>query len=1267
MSFVHLHVHTQYSILDGLSSIDKLFRRARELGMPGLAITDHGNMYGVKEFFKYAKKYPEVKPIIGCEIYVSRYDHTIKDKDHREYYHLILLAKNYNGYKNLMKIVSTGHIEGKYYDKPRVSHHVVEKYAGDLICCSACIAGEVPKNIINGNMEAAEKAVEWHKKVFGDDYYLEVQLHRTEVPGLSLDVYERQSISNQGIFELAEKCGVKVVATNDVHFVDKEDGPVHDRLICLTTNADIDDPKRLRYTQQEYLKSEEEMAALFPDHPEVISNTMEVFGKVESYTIDRGHVLPIFKIEDSFLAEKDKYLEKYKDVIDAGRCDKDGNDRGEAFTYSVAYLCELCYQGAERRYGTLDREQAERIDFELKTISRMGFPDYFLIVQDFIAAARRQGISVGPGRGSAAGSAVAYCLGITNIDPIKYQLLFERFLNPDRISMPDIDIDFDDDGRYRVFKYVEDTYGKDHVSHVITFGTMAAKMAIKDVARISHMGIDESNRLTKMIPDKPIKVTEEQELPMDEDEELEKGFKVIEKEVEIPDPDQEGQKIKVMKKFKKGPVDKDYKVTLSNCLKYIDELKNEYENGSELTKEVLNYALRLEGSIRQTGVHACAMIIGRGDLTDYIPISVAADKATGLDVWVSQYEGSFIEEVGMLKMDFLGLKTLSIIKECLESVKKTHGIDIDIEKIPIDDEETYKLYGRGDTKSVFQFESDGMKEWLQKLQPTRFEDLIAMNALYRPGPMDYIPSFVARKQGKEKIEYDLPEMEEYLQDTYGVTVYQEQVMLLSQKLAGFTKGQADKLRKAMGKKQLDVLESLHDKFIEGGKANGHPEKVLKKIWKDWRKFAQYAFNKSHATCYAWVSYQTGWLKAHYPAEFQAANLSKNLSNMDEIKKIMDDCKKSRIKVLNPDINESGARFTVNRNGDIRFGLGGIKGFGDNIVKVLIEDREQNGPFADIWDFAERLAGVINKKALESLLYSGAFDSFGYSRKRYTQPTRSGDTFLDALMKYADLYNRDKMNSSVSLFGEMEETKPQRPEMPEETVSEDDGTMELLKREKELVGMYLSAHPLDRYAYELENFTSCTLAEIPDIITKCDRDKVKTNIAVAGYITNVQLLTSKTGSPWSKTVIEDFSGSYEFAMFGKDHETFMPYLQMFTPVYIEGVVEEKYYVRPEDRKIKGNPPYAFKIKKISLLGNVANSLLKSFVIKIRTPMLNSTFRERLINLVKSNRGTIPLSMILYDPVTEYNIEFMSRKYKVAVSNPFVNDLKDMDVLYESVRK
>ena len=808
MSFVHLHVHTQYSILDGQSSIENLFNRAEELGMPGIAITDHGNMYGVKEFFKFAKKHPSVKPIVGCEIYVSNhYDHKLKDRDHRSYFHLILLAKNYNGYKNLMKIVSTGHIEGMYYGKPRVSHEVIAKYAEDLVCCSACIAGEVPRNIIAGNMEGAQKAIEWYKGVFGEDFYLEVQKHRTEIPGQSQEVYERQMAANEGIISLAEKCGVKIVATNDVHFVNKEDGPAHDRLICLTTNAYVADENRLRYTQQEYLKSEEEMAALFPDHPEFLSNTLEVLAKIEPFEIDRGHVLPLFKIEDSFLADIDTYLEKYKRVIDEGRCDKKGNDRGVAFTHSVAYLCHLCYEGARRRYGEqLNEEQSERLDFELKTICRMGFPDYFLIVQDFIAAARRNGISVGPGRGSAAGSAVAYCLGITNIDPIKYQLLFERFLNPDRISMPDIDIDFDDDGRYRVFKYVEETYGKDHISHVVTFGTMAAKSAIKDVARVSNLSIEESNRLTKMIPDKNIKVKEIQELPYDEEEELGKEFKIIEKEETVQDPENEGQTKTVIKKYKKGPVEKEYKPNLKNCFKYVDELKNELENGSDLVKDVLKYALKLEGTIRQTGVHACAMIIGRGDLTDYIPISVAADKATGEDVWVSQYEGCFIEDVGMLKMDFLGLRTLSIIKECLATIKQRHGIDIDIEAIPIDDAETYRLYGRGDTTSVFQFESEGMKQWLQKLQPTRFEDLIAMNALYRPGPLDYIPSFVARKQGTEPIEYDLPQMEEFLQDTYGVTVYQEQVMLLSQKLAGFTKGQADKLRKAMGKKQLDVLE-----------------------------------------------------------------------------------------------------------------------------------------------------------------------------------------------------------------------------------------------------------------------------------------------------------------------------------------------------------------------------------------------------------------------------------------------------------------------------
>lgn len=1266
MSFVHLHVHTQYSILDGQSSIENLFNRAEELGMPGLAITDHGNMYGVKEFFKFAKKHPSVKPIIGCEIYVTRhYDHKLKDKDHKEYYHLILLAKNYNGYKNLMKIVSTGHIEGMYY-KPRVSHEIVEKYAKDLICCSACIAGEIPRNIINGDMAAAEKAVEWHRKVFGDDYYLEVQLHRTEVPGQSQEVYERQRIALDGIIELAGKTGVKIVATNDAHFVRKEDGPAHDRLICLTTNAFLNDEKRLRYTQQEYLKSEEEMAALFPDHPEFLSNTLEVCDKIEKYTIDRGHVLPIFRIDPDFLKDVDRYLEKYKDVIDAGRCDKEGNDRGVDFTHSVAFLCHLCYQGAEKRYGTLDQEQAERIDFELKTISRMGFPDYFLIVQDFISAARKNGISVGPGRGSAAGSAVAYCLGITNIDPIRYQLLFERFLNPDRISMPDIDIDFDDDGRYRVFKYVEDTYGKDHISHVITFGTMAAKMAIKDVARVSNMSVEESTRLTKMIPDRPIKVKETVELPYtDEDEELEEGFKIIEKEEEIPDPEHEGQKIKVTRKYKKGAVEKDYKPTLKNCLKFIDELRNEYENGSDLTKDVIRYALKLEGCIRQTGVHACAMIIGRGDLTDYIPISIAADKATGEDVWVSQYEGCFIEDVGMLKMDFLGLRTLSIIKECLENIRKRHGIEIDIEKIPIDDPETYALYSRGDTTSVFQFESEGMKQWLQKLEPTRFEDLIAMNALYRPGPMDYIPSFVDRKQGRQKIEYDLPEMEEFLQDTYGITVYQEQVMLLSQKLAGFTKGEADKLRKAMGKKQLDVLESLHDKFINGGKKNGHPEKILKKIWKDWRKFAQYAFNKSHATCYAWVSYQTGYLKAHYPAEFQAANLSKNLSNMDEIKKIMDDAKKSRIKVLNPDINESDARFTVNREGNIRFGLGGIKGFGENIVAAILKERAENGNFKDIFDFAERMAGTVNRKAYDALLYSGAFDSFGYTRTQYTLPVSSGDIFLDALVKYADLYRMDAMESSVSLFGDSEETKPQRPEMPE--MKGDENTLELLHKEKELVGMYLSSHPLDRYRFELQNFTSFPVASLSEEIAACDARKAPENANIAGFVTSVNSGVSRFGKPYLRAVIEDFDGSYELAVNGKDIEDIKSRLQENSAVYIEGRIEEKYFRKPEDRKEKGDPPYDFKIRKIIHLGNVVETHVKGLMIHISTTMLNSTFRERLVGLIKENKGSVPLTMKLTDPQTRFTIEFLSRKFQISLNLHFIDQLNEMQIGYKVIRK
>ena len=1227
MSFVHLHVHTQYSILDGQASIAGLFERAKELGMPALAITDHGNMYGVKEFLKVAKKFPEVKPIIGCEIYVTKhYDHKIKDKDHRGYFHLILLAKNYNGYKNLMKIVSTGHIEGKYYDKPRVSHEIVEQYSQDLVCCSACIAGEVARNIIAGDMTGAEKAIEWHKKVFGEDFYLEVQEHKTQIPGQSQEVYEHQVVVNEGIFALAEKTGTKVVATNDVHFVRKEDGPAHDRLICLTTNANLDDPDRMRYTQQEYLKSEEEMLDIFYKHPETLSNTLEVAEKIDSFKVDKDPILPKFDLPEEFLANIDEYLEKYKHIIDAGRCDPKGNERGEEFCRSVAYLCHLTYKGAHWRYGeTLSDEQAERIEFELKTICSMGFPDYFLIVQDFIAAARSEGISVGPGRGSAAGSAVAYCLKITNIDPIKYDLLFERFLNPDRINMPDVDIDFDDDGRYRVFQYIEEKYGKEQISHVITYGTMAAKSAIKDVARVSRMSIDESNRLTKMVPDKPFEAT------------------VVE----------DGKK-----------VTKEFKPKLGNCLKY-GELHEELENGNELTRDVLTYAGKLEGCIRQTGVHACAMIIGRSNLTEYIPISIANDKLTGEEVWVSQYDGHYIEEVGMLKMDFLGLRTLSIIKECQANIKKRHGIEFDIEQIDINDPLTYELYSRGDTTSVFQFESPGMKEWLIKLQPTRFEDLIAMNALYRPGPMDYIPDFVERKQGRQPIVYDLPEMEDTLQDTYGITVYQEQVMLLSRKLADFTRGQADTLRKAMGKKLKDVLDSLKGLFIEGGTKNGHPQDLLEKIWADWEKFASYAFNKSHATCYAWVSYQTGWLKAHYPAEFQAANLTKNLSNMDEIKKIMDDCKKNGIKVLNPDINESESKFTVNKQGEIRFGLGGIKGFGENIVKAILADREENGPFADIFDFVERMSGVVNRKGFEALLHSGAFDSFGLCRKQFSLPCKSGETFLDTILRYGELYKKDTLESTVSLFGDAEEMKPERPEIPEMVGDED--IMEKLKYEKELVGMYLSSHPLDTFSFEMENFTTCQLSDIPSLVAECSAKKAKMKVNVAGFITAVSDGLTKTGRPMSKMTIEDYGGSYEFAFFGKDHETFMQYEKLNTALFVEGMIEEKYYVKPEDRAKGKEVEYAFKPKNMMLLGNVSDIYIKGFSISVSTPMLSPDFREKLVKIVKGNKGNVPLTMFLYDPEKKWNIEFLSQKFKVQVTQTFIEELQALGIRYSVIKK
>ncbi len=1226
MSFVHLHVHTQYSILDGMSDISKLFKRADELGMPGLAITDHGNMFGVKEFSDIAKKFPNVKPIIGCEVYVTtHYDHKLKDNEHKRYYHLILLAKNHEGYKNLMKLVSLGHIEGMYY-KPRISHELLEKYHENLICCSACMAGEIPRNILAGDLKAAEEAIEWHKNLFGEDYYLEVMAHKTELVGMPQDMYElykNQIEYDKEIFRLAEKHKVKVVATNDVHFVRKEDGEAHDRLICLTTNANIKDPKRLRYTQQEYLKSEEEMAEIFPEHPEVLSNTLEVLEKVERYEINRGHVLPKYQIDPVFLAEIDMHMEKYRDIIDNGKNDEQGRYRGDEFCHSVAYLCHLTYEGARKRYGDeLDEEQKERLHFELMTISYMGFPDYFLIVQDFINWGRRNGVSVGPGRGSAAGSCVAYCLGITNLDPIRYDLLFERFLNPERISMPDIDVDFDDDGRYRVIQYVQDLYGADHVSHVITFGTMAAKLAIKDVARISELPIPESNRLTKMIPDKPIVVKENGE-------------------------------------------EKEYKPNLANSIKYVPELKYEYEQGEPLVREVIKYALQLEGCIRQTGIHACAMIIGRGDLTDFIPVSMGVDKATGQDVWVSQFEGNKIEDVGMLKMDFLGLKTLSIIDRAIALVKKRFGVDIDIEKIPIDDPAVYDLYSRGDTKSIFQFESGGMKEWLIKLHPERFEDLIAMNALYRPGPMDYIPKFVQGKKDPRTITYDLPAMEEYLEETYGVTVYQEQVMRLSQKLAGFSKGKADKLRKAMGKKQIDVLNSLEESFMQGAIANGHPENVLKKIWEDWKAFAKYAFNKSHATCYAWVSYQTAWVKAHYPSEFQASNLTQQLSNMEELKEIMADCRKSGIKVMNPDVNESDKDFSVNSNGDIRFGLGGMKGFGNNIVDIIIEERNRNGVYKDLFDFVERTAGNVGRKPLETLVYSGALDSFGYRRSQYFMPCKNEEPFIDELIKYATLYKNDTLDSGASLFGDVEELKPVRPEVPMFSGEED--VLQLLQKEKEYVGMYLSSHPLEKSRFEMENFTTNTLSELTELIDECSRTNRTMKIKIAGIVSDVQTRNTRTGTPGLKVILEDFSGNYELVFFGKDYQNYINFLALNNQIFIEAEIAPRYVVKEEERKQGKTAPYGLRYRSIALLGTLSDDLIKSFEIGVDSSNLNPEFRKNLLALIKDNKGNIPFYIFLNDSETGYKLNFVSKKFGVKVTSDFIAQVERLGLVYRIHKK
>jgi len=1106
--FTHLHVHSQYSILDGQASIKGLVDRALQYGMKGIALTDHGNMFGIKEFYNYVAKInsgkpdeEKFKPILGCEMYVAKDRLTDRGDKSDNGYHLIVLAKNKTGYKNLIKLVSKAWTDGHYY-KPRTDRTELELHREGLIICSACLGGEIPQFIMDGDIQKASERVKWYKDTFGDDYYIELQRHKTDKPNANTETFREQQEVNKILLELAKQHGVKYIASNDVHFVDEDDAEAHDRLICVSMQKTFSEP-RLHYTKQEWLKSTEQMQSVFSDLPEAIANTREILDKVEFYSIDHAAIMPNFQIPEEFGSEEDyrKRLTE-EDLFNEFTRDENGNvvlspekaqekiDRLGGYEklyrikFEADYLAKLAYEGAHRLYGNpLPEDVDERIRFELYIMKTMGFPGYFLIVQDFINAARSKlGVSVGPGRGSAAGSVVAYCLGITQIDPIKYDLLFERFLNPDRISMPDIDVDFDDDGRAAVLNYVTEKYGADKVAHIITYNTMATKMVIKDVAKVMELPLPEANRLAKMIPAK------------------------------LPEVDG------------KAP-----KVNFQNCLKYVKELNDEATGPNPLIREVLKYAGKLEGNVRGTGIHACGVIIGRDPITDWVPVSTAKDT-DGQTVIATQYEGSVIEETGLIKMDFLGLKTLSIIKDVVENIKRTRGIDIDMEKIPLDDAPTYKLYCEGRTTGTFQFESPGMQKHLRSLQPSKFEDLIAMNALYRPGPMDYIPQFINRKQGREPIVYDIPIMEKYLSETYGITVYQEQVMLLSRLLANFTRGESDMLRKAMGKKQIDKMAKLKVKFMAEGQKNGHAEEVLEKIWADWEKFASYAFNKSHATCYSWVAYQTGYLKANYPAEYMAGVLSRNLTVPDKLSKFMDECKTLNIPVKGPDVNESTEKFGVNKSGEIRFGLGGIKGLGANAVASIIYEREQNGPYKDIYDFVERVnLSACNKSAIESLALSGGFDSFeGLERQMFVTEMGS-TTFSDILVKYGQRFQADKNSLQGNLFDAFDTVTTARPPYPE--IKEPWTDIKRLEEEKKLVTMYLSSHPLDPYYMELTYGTTNACTDIHSL--KAENQ----TIFFGGLVTSSETKMSQKGTPFGIVSIEDFSGKCEIRLFGKTFQQF----------------------------------------------------------------------------------------------------------------------------------
>ncbi len=1214
--FVHLHVHSQYSLLDGQAPVKGIVDKAIANGMRGVALTDHGNMFGIKELHDYvnkknadankaikdlksqlekeqtsetadAAKIDELKalikeqeskifkPIFGCEAYVANSDmhsHTDKRDIGR---HLILLAKNIQGYHNLIKIVSNAWTDG-FYSHPRTDHNELAAHHEGIICCSACLGGEVPQLIMNGDIDGARKTIEWYKSVFGDDYYLELQRHKATVPNANHETFQKQQEVNAVLLQLSKELGVKVICSNDSHFLNEDDADAHERLVLLSTGRRLGDENTLLYTKQEWLKTQEEMNELFADVPEALQNTTEILDKVEIYSIDHKPILPDFPLPDGFDNEDD-------------------------------YLRYLVYEGAKERWPNMDEEHRERIDFELETIKKMGFPGYFLIVQDYIRVAPSLGCAVGPGRGSAAGSAVAYCLGITKIDPIKYDLLFERFLNPDRISLPDIDVDFDDDGRAAVLKYVTEKYGADKVAHIITYGTMAAKMAIKDVARVHDLPIPESNRLANFIPNRP------NDMPEDE----------------------------------KG---KNYKVTIKNCLKCFPEFRHELDNPNPIVGDTIRFAEKLEGNVRGTGVHACGVIIGRDPITDWVPVSTAIDKEDkdGARLVVTQYEGSVIEETGLIKMDFLGLKTLSIIKDALANIKQTHGIDIDIEKIPIDDKKTYQLYCEGRTTGTFQFESAGMQKYLIELQPSTFEDLIAMNALYRPGPMAYIPQFIARKHGRDPITYDFPEMEKYLKDTYGITVYQEQVMLLSRLLAGFTRGESDVLRKAMGKKQKDKLDKLKPKFLEGGEERGHDRKTLEKIWSDWEAFASYAFNKSHATCYSWVAYQTAYLKANYPSEYMAAVLSRS-GDVEKMTKFMDECKAIGVKVMGPDINESYKSFSANKEGVIRFGLNGIKGFGSNSVNAIISEREKNGPFKDIYDLVERVSlTACNRRAIEALALSGAFDSFGIQREAFFEKNNKGEDFSEVLLHYGQQYQLDKSRQANTLFGDMMDDLTSKPAIPK---AEPWPTIERLSRERDLVGIYLSAHPLDPFYMELKFGCNATLKEFEEQ----GESRLNHEFVLGGVVTDYNERPSKRGNNFGILKVEDKTGSAEFLLFDNVFATYRNFCIPGTAIAIRCA-----YVRN-----RYNDKINLQVKNIAFLKDLKGKMVKAIRINLNENQLQVADIVKAQFSVKAS-NKYELQFRIHDLTTNRYVDMQSA-HKLPLTIEFLEQLDELGINYKVINE